>query len=79
MQYFKFMTHDEALMWSRLERICVVSLALGLVPAVESQMTNPSWLFTILATLGAGVVVLKCWVDMILLSRPFENCWAFKE
>lgn len=75
-----FITHDQALMWSRFERMIVVMSAAIVVAAGEIIMIDkPTWIFTSLATLVAGFVILKCWADIALLSEPDKNCWAFKE
>lgn len=75
-----FMTHDQALMWNRFERMVVTCAAVLLVAIVEQlSSTNPTYLFSGLATIAAQFIVLKCWMDMSAMSKPYENCWAFKE
>jgi hypothetical protein len=73
-----FVTYNQALMWDRLERICVIAAAIALVGCLESLGSNPSWIFLSLAGIGGQVLVLKCWADTIIMSRPFENCWNFR-
>jgi len=76
--YVRFVTHDQALMWDRLERICLTIICLFVVACAESLGSNPTWLFTSLATVAAQVLAIKCWADMIVMARPFENCWTFR-
>lgn len=81
---YKFMTHNQALMWSRFERMFWISMALLAIVAVEIigvmvSGTPTTWIGSSLAAIVAQILVLKCWADMIIMSRPFENCWAFKE
>jgi len=75
-----FITHDKALMWSRFEQIIAACAAVSLVTLVEVlSSSQPTYLFSSLATIAAQVFAVKCWADMMLMSKPYENCWAFKE
>lgn len=73
----QFVTYNQALSWDRLERIFVISAAVFLVALFESFTSNPVWIFTSIATYAAQILVIKCWADMVIMSRPFENCWDF--
>jgi len=73
-----FMTHDHALMWSRFERLFFVSIVIFIIYVSESLGSNPTWLFTSLAIVAAQILAIKCWADMIVMARPFENCWTFR-
>ena len=72
-----FITYNEALMWDRLERICVIAAGMLVVVFIEGLGSNPIWLFTSLAAIAAQILVVKCWSDMVVGSRPYENCWGF--
>lgn len=72
-----FVTHNQALMFDRLERICVIISAITTVVFIEGLGSNPTWLFTSVGSFIAQILVLKCWADMFTMSRPDENCWAF--
>jgi len=74
------MTYDEALRWNRLERIFALIASLLLVIIVEFMSSSqPTWLITSLAAIIIQLAVLKCWLDMGLMSRPYKNCWEFKD
>jgi hypothetical protein len=80
------MTHDQALMWNRFERIFITFAAMGVVVLVTILTTpdimNPSPFVagTLFFTAFVGqLVVLKCWLDMIFKRKPDKNCWEFKE
>ena len=75
---FIFITHNQALMWSRLERLCAVMVGVGLVYLFEAAGSQPTWLITTISMFVAQFIVLKCWADMIMMSKPDKNCWAFK-
>ena len=91
MQYFKFMTYNQALTYDRLERIILVCAVAAIVAAVEmaslpvaaQNMMQPypqdaPWpLISMITAFAAQIYSLKCWVDMIILGRPHENCWSF--
>jgi hypothetical protein len=74
-----FVTYNQAMMWDRMERIFVISICVLAVAFLESLGSNPTWIFTALAALGAQILVLKCWSDMLIDSKPFDNCWAFEK
>jgi len=75
-----FMTHDQALAYSRLERLFIIMAAIGLVAFVEYIFSGgTAVLFTWIALFAGQLLALKCWVDMIVMREPFKNCWAFKE
>jgi hypothetical protein len=74
----EFMTYDQALMWSRFERIFWLVIGTVIVALAESMLTNPTWIFTGLVTFVGQILVFKCWVDMSLLTQPHKNCWAFE-
>lgn len=74
-----FRTYNEALMWSRLERIVLVLAGIFLVAGVEYMSGSRSGTFTWVTLLIGQFIILKCWMDMITMSQPFKNCWAFKE
>jgi len=73
-------THDQALTYSRLERLFMIMAAVALVAFVEYITSNqPSWLFTWIALFAGQILSFKCWSDMIVYREPFKNCWEFKE
>jgi hypothetical protein len=89
-----FITYNQALMWSRLEQIIMVSCAAAMVVVVEVgtlpiTLTDilsgnipenmPYPIFSLLASTAAQIWALKCWADMILKGQPDKNCWEFKE
>jgi hypothetical protein len=75
---FLFMTHNEALMWSRFERLIAIVGALLVVFFFESMGSNPTWIITSITVVIGELLALKCWIDMIRMSQPDQNCWAFK-
>jgi len=79
MQLLTFMTYNQALMWDRFERMFVICAAVLVIAIFEIMVGSETYLLTSVTTIIAQFLVLKCWVDMIMLSRPHENCWAFKE
>jgi hypothetical protein len=74
-----FMTHDQALIWDRVNRILAVMGAVLSIVVID--MLTPysigSGLF--LVVFAGQILILKCWADMILKSQPFKNCWEFQE
>ena len=73
-------TYNIALMWSRFERMFFISISLFLIVGFEFIIYDkPNWMMSSAASIVAQVLVFKCWVDMILMSQPFKNCWEFKE
>ena len=75
---FTFMTHNEALMWSRFERLFAVMGGIGAVYLFESLGSQPTWIITWISLMVAQVLALKCWADMIIMGQPDRNCWAFR-
>ena len=75
----EFRTHNEALMWSRFERMFFICIAAAIAAFVDIVMGSEAYILTAFATIAAQFLVLKCWMDMILMSQPHLNCWAFKE
>jgi hypothetical protein len=74
----QFISYDQALTWSRLERIIFVCGAVFLVTCVDYLTSATVGYISLLAGLVGQLVVLKCWMDMFFLSKPFLNCWAFE-
>lgn len=72
-----FVTYNEALMWDRFERMFVIAAGAVVVVLIESLGSNPTWIFSGAVALVAQVLVVKCWSDIGIMSRPFENCWGF--
>ena len=76
-------THDEALMWSRFERMaavlgcCVLAVVFDLVIA---HLTGniPNWFATAIISIIGQLVVLKCWMDLAHKRKPGKNCWEFE-
>jgi hypothetical protein len=75
---FLFMTHNEALMWSRFERLIAIVVSISLVVLFESTGAKPTWIITSITVVIGQLLALKCWIDMIRMSQPDQNCWAFK-
>jgi uncharacterized membrane protein YuzA (DUF378 family) len=73
-----FITHNQALMWDRLERLCVIVAGMNIVALIEGLGSNPTWIFTSIAGIAGQILILKCWADMFIMSKPHENCWAFE-
>jgi len=76
---FIFMTHNDALMWSRFERLFAIGGGLCAVFLFEAMGSQPTWLITTISLFIAQFLALKCWADMVRMSQPHQNCWAFKE
>jgi len=75
---FIFQTHDQALMWSRFQRLFSIMAALLLVAGAEGLGNNPTWLFTSIAIIVGQLLAFKCWADMIVMREPYLNCWSFR-
>ena len=75
---FTFMTHNEALMWSRFERLFAVMGGICVIYLFESLGSQPTWIMTTVSLFIGQLIALKCWADMISMSQPDRNCWAFK-
>lgn len=79
----KLQTHDEALMWSRFERMaavlgcCTLAVVFDLVIAYLTG-SKPNWYATGLTSIVGQLLVLKCWMDLILKRKPGKNCWEFE-
>ena len=73
-------THNQALMWSRFGRMFAVMAAVALIVAAEYIVASqPTLMISSVSIIIAQFVALKCWADMIFMSEPYKNCWAFKE
>ena len=76
---FTFRTYNEAIMWSRFERLFAVMAVICVVYLLESMGSQPAWIMTWLSLIGGQVLAIKCWADMIVRAEPHKNCWAFKD
>jgi len=77
---FILQTYNTALMWSRFERMFFIAIALFLIVGFEFVISDePTWMISSLSSIVAQIAVFKCWADMIFMSQPYKNCWAFKE
>jgi len=73
------MTHDQVLVISRIERMMFICLGIMVVAFFEYLTSaKPTWLITSITGIIGQFLVLKCWLDMIYMSEPYKNCWAFK-
>ena len=94
MKFITFMTYNQAVMYSRIERIVLVCAAAALVAFLDYSM-NPLSMEQLQmiaetggpmpykiswgATMLAQLYVLKCWWDIMVMREPDKNCWEFKE
>ena len=79
----RFITHDQALMYNRMEKIFALCIFAGIASGILNiglGMNNPiAILGTWIIAIVSQFMVLKFWLDMMFLSKPFKNCWEFKD
>jgi hypothetical protein len=54
-------------------------VGVGVIHFFEGMGSQPTWLITMITMFVAQFIALKCWADMIIMSEPYKNCWAFEE
>lgn len=79
-QYIPITSYNTALSLNRLQKIFAWTMAVLAVGVVDyfTSAGRMSW-FSVGAFFVYGIMIVKCWADMIVKSEPDKNCWEFKE
>jgi predicted membrane channel-forming protein YqfA (hemolysin III family) len=76
----KIRTYNQALLWSRIERMAVIMIIMSAITTVLQQVSMTPLSIVILGITAfiAQLAILKCWLDLANKGRPDKNCWEFE-